>query len=217
MTTLSVLLTTSDLAAFLSGFSLDNFVNAGDMAITGNIFWPQLSTPWMIEDLRGVLHLEMNNVQYSKTGPDVFRFLSILSPESLFNLGFTELGKPGGQSYYIAGAIDIKDGFVSTEEIHMTSNDINIVLRGQTDMRHRQHDLAGRVRPGKRYMDAGSTVSLGATLAGATAFNPPVFLAAFLLGKVFEKPLSEIGAYNYTISGSWDEPVYTEVGIEKQN
>ena len=45
----------------------------------------------MIEDLRGVLHLEMNNVQYSKTGPDVFRFLSILSPESLFNLGFTEL------------------------------------------------------------------------------------------------------------------------------
>ena len=177
------------------------------------------STVNAVDDRRfaWVLHLEMNNVQYSKTGPDVFRFLSILSPESLFNLGFTELGKPGGQSYYIAGAIDIKDGFVSTEEIHMTSNDINIVLRGQTDMRHRQHDLAGRVRPGKRYMDAGSTVSLGATLAGATAFNPPVFLAAFLLGKVFEKPLSEIGAYNYTISGSWDEPVYTEVGIEKQN
>ena len=215
LTTLSVLLTTSDLAAFLSGFGLDNFISAGDMAITGNIFWPQLSTPWMIEDLRGMLHLEMNNVQYLKAGSDISRFLSILSPASLFNLGFTELGKPGGQSYYIAGAMNISDGFVSTKEIHMTSNDIDIVLRGQTDMRHRQHDLAGRVRPGKRYMGAGSTVSLGATLAGATAFNPPLFLAAFLLGKVFEKPLSEIGAYNYTISGSWDEPVYTEVGIEK--
>ena len=31
----------------------------------------------------------------------------------------------------------------------MTSNDINIVLRGQTDMRHRQHDLAGRVATGQ--------------------------------------------------------------------
>ena len=49
--------------------------------------------------------------------------------------------------------------------------------------------------------------------AGVAAVNPLALAAGWFLGKVFEKPISEIGAYNYRIGGTWQNPAYSETGV----
>ena len=211
-TTLHADLHAPDLARLLAQFGLTGLVESGTLAMRGDLSWDDAPSAPSLAGLRGSLRLDAEQVRYLKLQDSVSGLLALFSPASLFSLGFTELGKPGVR-FDINGDVALMDGFAASESLTMRNEDIHITLGGRTDMIRRRHDIRGRVLPGNRLIKSGSTVSLGATLAAGAAINPPVFLAGVLLGKILQKPLSEIGAYDYEITGDWQTPDYRELGF----
>ena len=211
-TTLTADLSAPDLPRLLAQFKLPGLIESGSLTMRGRLSWSDAPSSPSLAGLRGDLHLTADDVRYLRLQEGVTGLLALFSPASLFSLGFTELGRPG-VSFDIGGDIALADGFAESESLTMSNDDIHITLGGRTDMVRRRHNIKGRVLPGNRLMKTGSAVSLGASLAVGAAINPPVFLASVLLGKILEKPLAEIGAYDYEITGDWNTPNYRELGF----
>ncbi len=213
-TTLSAGLTAPDLAQLLARLNLTGVVESGGLTMRGTLSWAGAPSAPSLAKLRGGLRLAAKDVRYLGIREDVGGLIALFSPASLFSLGFTELGRPGVR-FDIGGEIALAGGFASSESLTMENEDIQIMLGGQTDMLRRRHNIRGRVLPGNRLLKTGSAISLGTTLAIGAAINPPIFLASVLLGKILEKPLAEIGSYDYEITGTWDDPQYQELGFSE--
>ncbi|MGI9348080.1 MAG: AsmA-like C-terminal region-containing protein, partial [Gammaproteobacteria bacterium] len=209
--TVSVRLWTSDAPAFLQIFSVSNVVSEGAAEMGGVLTWPRPPIGFSLSNLRGRLQMRASDLRYLKGGESVVGLLAIFSPQSLLSLGFVELGKEGTFINNMDGDIILKDGKAEVHNWKMKNDDFSISMEGNTDLAMRTLNLHGRVRPGNRLLKAGSLVSIG--VAGAAAVQPLSLVAYWLAGKVFERPLAEIGAYNYTITGTWDSPIYKESGV----
>ena len=208
-TNLTLNLSAPDAAGLIQTFGWNDVISEGEAQLTGNIKWPNTPDSFSLLNMSGHLKLQAGNLRYLKTDANIVSLLAIFSPQSLLSLGFTEIGKEGIRMDTLSGEIFLADGNAVFHDITMENKDINISLGGKTYLPEQTLDISGRVRPGHRLLNAGSVVSLG---AGVAALSPVSLAAGFLLGKVFERPLSEIGAYNYTITGTWKDPQYTEVG-----
>ena len=200
----------ADAAALLSVFGQTNIISDGVASANGRLFWTAAPSDFSLARLGGRLSLRAENVRYTKTESGVIGLLAVLSPQSLLELGFTEIGKDGVQLDEISGAITFEDGTAFFHDVVMRNDDLSIIMVGEVNMVDHTLNIRGRVRPGNRLIKAGSTAAIGAGLA---AVQPLSIAAGWLLGKVFERPLSEIGAYNYAITGDWDEPEYVETGV----
>ncbi len=210
-TALSLSLSAPDAPALLAVFGLDNLISEGGAEFTGGLSWPQMPLDFSTAAVRGDIALRAENLRYLKTEQGALGFLAIFSPQSLFQLGFTEIGKEGVQLKTMSGNIALREGGAEFHNIAMENDELNITLEGEADLLTRTLNMRGRVRPGLRLLRAGSAMTtLG---VGIAAVQPIPFAAGWFLGKVFEKPLSEIGAYDYTITGAWEDPVYAEEGV----
>ena len=204
--TVSAGLHAPDVVRLLEQFALTGLVQSGAMTVRGSLSWADAAPS--LAALRGDFRIDAADVRYLQLQEGVSGLLALFSPASLFSLGFTELGKPGVR-FDINGDIALVGGFAASESLTMRNEDIHITLGGRTDLIRRRHNIRGRVLPGNRLVKSGSTVAL----AAGAAINPPVVLAGVLLGKILQKPLSEIGAYDYEITGEWSEPEYRELGF----
>ena len=210
-TLLTTRLSAGDVTSLLKNFEHPNVISEGVAEVAGTLSWAGAPTDYSTDILNGSLSVNAQNLRYLESEKGVIGLLAIFSPASLIQLGFTEVGKEGIEIQTLQGNIKIKNGIASLEEIIMENDDININLQGDVDLAAQTYNLNGRVRPGSRLLNASSVLAIGATLS---AINPATLAAGWLLGKVFEKPLSEIGAYNYTITGDWDNPQYTEISTQ---
>lgn len=216
-TFLTVHLQVAHLPSLMTVLQIAPIFGSGQATLIGKLGWPGSPADFDLSKMKGGLRLLASDVQYLDTefGTEVINFLSVFSPQSLFSLGFTELGKGGIIFSSVQGDIALSQGAAQLQPINLVSSDILMDIQGSTNYLYRRHDLHGRVRPGEKILGAGSAVGLGAQLVGTglTAINPASLVAGVLFGKIFEKPISEIGGYDYTIKGSWKDPVYEEIGI----
>lgn len=210
-TSLTLLLDVPDAPGFLSIFGQNGLISEGSAKIEGEVFWPGAPARFDLETLGGQMSLNAEDIRYLEAEQNALSLLSILSPQSLLQLGFTELGREGVRIDSMRGNILLADGFAKLQDIDMENADLIMNMGGEIDMADGVLDINGRVRPGNRLVRAGSS----AVIIGSVATVTSAMLAAgWFLGKLFEQPLSNIGAYNYTITGTWDDPVYTEKEIE---
>ena len=200
----------ADAVALLSIFGQSDIISEGTASASGRLFWPASPSDFSLTRLGGRLSLQAEDVRYIKTGSGVIGLLAVLSPQSLLELGFTEIGKDGLQLDEMSGVITFEDGSAYFHDVVMRNEDLSIIMVGEIDIVSHTLNIRGRVRPGNRVIKAGSTAALG---AGLVAVQPLSIAAGWLLGKVLERPLSEIGAYNYAITGDWDAPEYVETGV----
>lgn len=215
-TSLTVQLDAHHLPALMHTLDIPPVFGNGRLSLSGSIGWDGAPTNFRASAMTGDLHLAAENVRYSDIafGTNVVNVLSAFAPQSLFSLGFTELADGGGVTFdEVRGNIVLKNGAAHLQPLSLSSDDLRMSIDGSTSYLYRRHNLHGRVRPGRKLLGAGSTVGLA---TGLTALNPATFVAGTLLGKLLEEPLSEIGAYDYTITGSWKDPVYEEIGFSEQ-
>lgn len=207
----SVQLHSNNASEILETFGISNFITSARVSLFGALSWPGAFHQLDRERLRGSIRLRAADVNYAdlsfQTG--VINFLSIFSPLSLLQLGFSDLANPDKLFFpNVSGDIMLEDGQAATESINMDSADVRVRLSGTSDFVRRTHDLRGSVQPGRKLVEAGSAVGIGTGLA---ALEPTSFVIGAVLGKIFEEPISQIGRYNYTITGAWDDPIYEEM------
>ena len=86
----------------------------------------------------------------------------------------------------------------------LQNEDVVINMTGETDLVRRRHNLRGEVKPGDRILKA-----VGPALWATGQI--PALVVIEVVRRVFEKPLSNLGAYEYTIHGDWNAPEYEEL------
>jgi uncharacterized protein YhdP len=77
-----------------------------------------------------------------------------------------------------------------------------VSMQGETSLAQETQNLRVRVVP-----------VLGDTFSGAAALlaGPVVGLTSLLVQKVLKDPIGQIAAYEYSITGTWDNPVVTKI------
>jgi uncharacterized protein YhdP len=76
-----------------------------------------------------------------------------------------------------------------------------VAMRGQVDLARETQNLMVRVTP---------SLSGGIAIAGAIV-NPAIGVAAFLAQKALKDPFSQIASFEYSVTGSWADPVIARV------
>ena len=208
-TEVSLHLAAGDLAGLMRGLGLDGVVERGKLTVSGELSWPFSPADLGFAGMGGRLRLDASEIAYETRGgagvSGVVSFLSVFSPLSLLTLGFLKAGQRESTLDRVECDIVIEDGVAMFPGVLLQNEDVVINMTGETDLANRRHNLRGEVKPGDRILKA-----VGPALWATGQI--PAFVVIEVVRRVFEKPLSNLGAYEYTIRGDWDAPEYKEIG-----
>ena len=95
------------------------------------------------------------------------------------------------------GQVRFGDGMARTDGIDMRGPAVDILIRGKADLRAQQFDQTIEVNP-----RAGNLL----TVVGAVAGGPVGAAVGAAANAVLGKPLGELGAKTYHVTGPWKDP-----------
>ena len=199
-----------DAARLMSVFNLPPVIGEGEVSLFGSFAWPNAPDRFSQKAMRGRLRVNIKNLRYLDIGAATgfVNLLAVFSPQSLLSFGFTDLAKPGEVIEETRGEVELKNGIASSSGIILRGDDLQMNIHGETDFINKKHRLRGRVRPGKKLVKAAGVVGIG---AGGFVLEPLALLVGPVFNAVFDAPLSELGAYDYAITGDWESPVYAKI------
>jgi uncharacterized protein (TIGR02099 family) len=134
------------------------------------------------------------------------RLLSVFSLQSLprrLSLDFSDLFEKGYSFDSLKGDFTLKNGNAMTQNTQFNGPIAGIAITGRIGFIAKDFDMKLNVTP---YV----TSSLPVLTALATV-NPIAGIATWMVGSA----MSQMITYTYTITGSWDNPIWTQVGKQK--
>jgi uncharacterized protein YhdP len=166
--------------------------------------WNGAPGAFAYERLNGNLRLNFKKGRVLGIEPGagrVFGLLGTLNFNDLFSKGFT--------FDRIEGDFSIKDGNAYTDNLAMEGPVAKVAIQGRVGLAAKDYDQRVTVTPR-------SSTTL--PLAGALAGGLPLGAAVFLFQKLLQPGLDRLTRYQYTVKGSWDNPVIdVPVGEKKTN
>jgi len=180
-------------------------VKGGNAKLKGQFTWVGSPTEFNYVTLSGLMSLDAHKGQFLKIEPGIGKLLGVLSLQSLprrITLDFRDVFSDGFAFDDISGNVKVNQGIVSGNDFKMDGPAAKVTMSGDADLARETQNLRVRVVP-----LFGDTVSGAATLLG----GPIVGLAALLVQKALKDPIGQISAYEYSITGTWDNPVVTKL------
>jgi len=169
--------------------------------------WP--GAPWEAkpETMDGKLSLVIKNGQLLDVEPGATgRALGLLSlgklPRRLLELDFTDLFGEGFGFNRIGGDIVLDSGNAWMNNLVVDGPAAKIEITGRAGLKAQDYDEVVTVTP---YLN--SSLPLAGAIAGGPAIGAAVIVAEKLLGGKIG--LNEMARKQYTVSGTWAEPVIT--------
>lgn len=197
------------------GFSSNNFVGSKgdadfDLNWLGGFFTPS------IQGLSGNVSLKLgegriinlDNATDAKMG--LGRLLNIFSLQSLprrLSLNFSDLFEKGYSFDSVKGDFILRNGNAITQNTHFKGSIASIEISGRIGLAAKDLDMKMSVTP---YV----TSSLPVVAAIATA-NPIVGVASWVVDKMVSPAVSQMTTYNYSITGSWANPVWNQMNTQR--
>src|SRR5258708_36433569 len=117
------------------------------------------------------------------------------------SLVFGDVLRRGLSSVQIAANLSIANGVAHTEDFMMEGSAARVGMRGRVDLAAETQNLIVRVTP---------SLSESIAVAGAIV-NPAVGVAAYLAQKALKDPLSKIASFEYSVTGTWADPVVARI------
>ncbi len=198
-------LETSDIGKFLARLGHPDSVRGGNAKLKGQFYWAGSPAEFNYATLTGLMSLEAHKGQFLKVEPGLGKLLGVLSLQALprrITLDFRDVFSDGFAFDDISASVKVNQGVVSGNDFKMDGPAAKVSMSGETDLTRESQNLKVRVVP-----VLGDTVSGAATLLG----GPVVGLASLLVQKVFKDPIGQIASYEYSITGTWDNPVVTKL------
>ena len=201
-----------DLGRMLDSLGFDGSGVAGgttNISLRGS--WTGAPADFALERLTGVMHFLSSDGRLTQLEPGVtgrvFGLLTITSlPRRLF-LDFGDLFRDGFEYDRIEGSFAIENGNAHTADLFMDSDTARFEVVGRTGLVSEDYDKRVTVSP---------KISSSLLLLGLPILNPallPAWLAQQFFGRdIFDKAF----AYQYTVTGTWNEPAVDLVRIRKQ-
>ncbi|MEN6586069.1 MAG: YhdP family protein, partial [Sulfuricella sp.] len=198
-------LETSDVGKLLARVGHPDSVKGGTAKLKGQFYWVGSPTEFNYATLSGLMSLEAHKGQFSKLEPGIGKLLGVLSLQSLprrITLDFRDVFSDGFAFDDISGSVKVNQGVVSGNDFKMDGPAAKVTMSGEADLARETQNLRVRVVP-----LFGDTLSGAATLLG----GPVVGLTALLVQKMLKDPVGQINAFEYSITGTWDNPVVTKL------
>jgi uncharacterized protein YhdP len=198
-------LETSDIGKLLARVGHPDSVKGGNAKLKGQFYWVGSPAEFNYATLTGLMSLEAHKGQFLRIDPGIGKLLGVLSLQSLprrITLDFRDIFSDGFAFDDISASVKVNQGIVSGSDFKMDGPAARVSMSGETDLTRETQNLHVRVVP-----LFGDTVSGAATLLG----GPVVGLTTLLVQKMLKDPIGQIIAYEYSIGGTWDNPIVTKL------
>ncbi|MDQ3495645.1 MAG: hypothetical protein M3485_09065, partial [Pseudomonadota bacterium] len=199
-TRLQVNVDSDDFGALLAGFGFGGRIDGGHGAARFDAAWPGSPAQFRLEALQGTLALTMKNGRLVEIEPGAGRVLGLLSLAELprrLTLDFRDFFVKGFAFNRIGGQVHFAGGQARTRDLAIEGPAAEIRIRGSADLRAQTYDQTIEVLP-----RTGNLL----TAVGAITAGPIGAAVGAVANAVLQKPLAEINAKVYRVTGPWKDP-----------
>lgn len=200
-------LSARSLEGLLRQWGYPGMVRRGRGTLDGTLAWAGPPTALDYKTLDGQLHLNAESGQFNKLEPGVGRLLGVLSLQMLprrITLDFRDVFSEGFAFDRIRGEVAVERGIMRTEDLSIEGPAATVLMNGKVDLAAETQDLKVRIQP-----------ALGEMLATSVLLiNPAMGAAAWVMNRVFGRPLDKVFAFDYTVTGPWEDPKVEKVAVQ---
>jgi uncharacterized protein YhdP len=196
-----VRLDVGNLNALFSQFGYGDYLKRGSGQLDGNLAWPGLPSEFAVSNLAGTLVVDARGGQFAKIEPGAGKLLGLVSLQSLprrASFDFRDIFSDGFAFERIHGNVKVARGVLLTDDFEISGPSAFVSLAGEVSLPQETQTLTLRVVP-----EVGEGVALAATVFG----TPVLGLSTLLVSKLLNNPFGKAVAYEYQVSGSWDNPI----------
>jgi len=208
-TKLDVRVDAKEAGAFLARFGYPDAIQGAPTRIDGQLAWAGAPHEFDFPTLAGAFHINVGPGRFTKIEPGPGKLLGVLSLQSLprrATLDFRDVFSEGFAFDEITGDVRIASGVMSSSNLKLLGPAAKVDIAGDADLAKETQRLSVHVQPA-----LSSSVSAGAALLFIA--NPLVGAAvgagSLLAQAIMKDPIEQIFSYEYTVTGSWSDPVVT--------
>lgn len=197
-------LQTNNLGAMLDEFQLTSAVSGSSANIQFALSWPGAPNQYQLADLSGQVDYTLGEGALTEVSDQGARLFSIFSLDSLLRklrLDFRDVFAKGFFYNGMSGSLAVSQGVAQTSNANIDGVPGNLQIQGYADLVSKQLDYQMAFSP---------KVTSSLPVIIAWMVNPATGLAALALDEVFQSA-EVISKINFTVTGSFDKPVVTEV------
>lgn len=199
-THLAMTVDSRDFGALLAGIGYGGQLAEGKGRAVLDARWPGSPGDFSAVSLDGTLSLDIADGRLVELEPGAGRVLGLLGVAQLprrLTLDFRDFFDKGFAFDRMHGQVRVGGGKASTDDLAIAGPAAEIRIRGTTDLRAQTFDQAIEVVP-----RAGNLL----TAVGAIAGGPVGAAIGAAANAVLRKPLGELTAKSYRVTGPWKEP-----------
>jgi uncharacterized protein (TIGR02099 family) len=196
----------NDYGKLIAGFGVTGMLSGGQGTLNIDAAWPGSPADFALANLDGTLKVDTRNGQLVQLDPGAGRVLSLLSLTQLprrILFDFRDLFSKGLAFNELRGNVVFGQGKARSDDMAINGPAADIQIRGTSDLKAQQFDQTIQVLP-----KSGNLL----TVVGAVAGGPVGAAVGAAANAVLGKPLGEIGAKNYRVTGPWKDPQVDEIG-----
>jgi uncharacterized protein (TIGR02099 family) len=210
-TALEVAIDVKEAGEFLSRFGWPNAVRGAPTKINGRLEWEGAPSDFDYPSLSGTFKLNSGAGQFTKIDPGVGRLLGVLSLQMLprrISLDFRDVFSEGFAFDTITGEVRMRNGVMHTDDFRLVGPAAAVNIAGDADIARETQALRVRVQPA---MSSGVSVGTAALFIANPLVGAAVGAGTLLAQKMLNNPFDQLFSYEYSVTGSFDDPVVTRV------
>lgn len=191
----------SNLGRLLERLGAGRVIRRGNGSIKGELSWEGSPIGYNANTFDGKLNIDLKRGEILKIEPGAAKLLTLLSLQSLtryLRLDFRDFYSKGFNFDSIIGSTNMNNGLMRLNDLTMVGSGATVVMKGDINVRNETENLHILVLP-----DINAT---GASIALAIA-NPIAGIGSFLAQLIFKDPLSKLFSFEYSVTGTWSDPV----------
>ncbi|MDH3714279.1 MAG: YhdP family protein [Gammaproteobacteria bacterium] len=179
----------------------------GDGYISADLSWPGPLYRPVLENLQGTLRMRITSGSLIGADPGLGRIVGLFSLQALprrLALDFEDVLIEGFDFDRIHGTLELSDGVAFTREMQMRGTVGRVDITGRSDLAEQVYEQEVVVTP---------NLSASLPLAGELVV-PGSGITLLLVGALLKGlgvDLGKLGELQYTLTGPWDDPVFTKV------
>ena len=200
LTRVSAKLKTERFSALLAELGYSTGFEAGKSRNRAQLEWAGNPLQFAVAKLNGSMKIKINKGQLLDISPGAGRIFGLLSLQALprrLTLDFSDLFKKGFSFDQIKGNFQLSQGDAYTTDLYLDGPAARIDVSGRAGLVKYDYDQLITVTP---------DLTGGLPLAGALLGGPIAGGVVFALDKILRSTIDDITRYQYTVTGSWDDP-----------
>jgi len=198
-----IVVNSTDIGSAIGDWGYANAIAGGKGEIKLNVKWPGKPSDFSFNAANGDVAIKVKDASMLDFELGATKMFGLLLPRRLI-LDFRDVFKKGMLFDEIKGDYQIQAGDAFTSGLYLNGPIIDIHMAGRIGLSERDYDQVVTVN--RRILGDSLPV-----LAALTAAAPLVAAQVFIFKKMFEKQIDDILSVQYTIEGSWEDPLITPV------